>query len=98
VTGYNGNRGHIIYEGLTWKEAGHMSEDEEGPKEMGHVMRSSGEQMAGEKMVQKATRQEGGPTSIPHHSIPPPPIKGIMAGVVWNHLSVVDLGTSISTI
>jgi hypothetical protein len=72
--GYNGNRGHIIYEGLTWKEAGQMSEDEEGPKEMGHVTRSSGEQMAGEKMVQKATRQEGGPTSIPHHSGPPPPL------------------------
>jgi hypothetical protein len=74
VTGYNGNGGHIIYGGMTWKGAGQMSEDEEGPKEMGHVTRSSGEQMAGEKMVQKVTRQEGGPTSIPHHSGPPPPL------------------------
>jgi hypothetical protein len=50
-----------------------MSEDEEEPKEMGHVTRSSGEQMAGDKMVQKSIRQEGGPISIPHHSTPPPP-------------------------
>jgi hypothetical protein len=49
-----------------------MSEDEEGPKGMGPITRLSGEQMAGEKVVQKETRQEGGPTSIPHHSGPPP--------------------------
>jgi hypothetical protein len=55
VTGYNGNGGHIIYGGLTWKGARQMLEDKEGPKKTGHVTRSSGEQMAGEKMVQKAT-------------------------------------------
>jgi hypothetical protein len=98
VTGYNGNGGHIIYGMPMWKGGGQMSEDEEGPKEIGHVTWLSGEQMAGEKMVQKATRQEGGPTSISHHSRPHPFIKGRMAEGVKNRLSVVNLGASISTI
>jgi hypothetical protein len=56
VTGYNGNGGHIIYGRLTWKGAGQISEDEERPKRMGPITRSSGEQMVGEEMVEKVTR------------------------------------------
>jgi hypothetical protein len=41
--GYTGNGGHIIYGGMMWKGVRQMSEDEEEPKEMGHVTRSSGE-------------------------------------------------------
>jgi hypothetical protein len=55
VIGYNGNGGHIIYGRLTWKGAGEMLEDEEGPKGMGSITRSSGEQMAGEEVVEKVT-------------------------------------------
>jgi hypothetical protein len=51
VTGYNSKGGHIIYGMLTWKGAGQMSEDEEGPKETSHVTWLSGEKMAGEKAV-----------------------------------------------
>jgi hypothetical protein len=59
---------------------GQMSEDEEGLKGTSLVARSGGEQVAGGRTIQKVTRQEGGPTSIPHHSGPPPPlIKGRMA-------------------
>jgi hypothetical protein len=54
-----------------WKGAGQMLEDEEGPKGTGPITRSSGEHMAGEETVEKVTQQEGGPTSIPHHSRPP---------------------------
>jgi hypothetical protein len=50
---------------------GQMSEDEEGPNGTGPIARSGGEQMAGGRMVQKVTRQEGGPTLVPHHSEPP---------------------------
>jgi hypothetical protein len=32
-----------------------MSEDEEGPKRTGPIMRSSGENMAGEEAVEKVT-------------------------------------------
>jgi hypothetical protein len=53
--GYNGNGEHIIYGRLTWKGAGQMLEDEEGPKGMNPVTRSSGEQMAGEETIEKVT-------------------------------------------
>jgi hypothetical protein len=43
VTRYNGNGGHIIYGRLTWRAAGQMSEDVEGPKGTSPIMWSSGE-------------------------------------------------------
>jgi hypothetical protein len=55
VTGCNGNGGHIIYGRMTWKEVGQMLEDEEGPKGMSPITRSSGENMAREEVVEKST-------------------------------------------
>jgi hypothetical protein len=64
--GYNINGGHIIYGRLTWRGARHMLEDEEGPKGMGPVTRSSREQMAGEEAVEKGAPRQ-------YHTIPDPP-------------------------
>jgi hypothetical protein len=71
-----------------------MSEDKEGLKGTSLVARSGGEQVRW-RTIQKVTRQEWGPSSIPHHSGPPPLIKGRMAKGVRNRLSIVDLGTLI---
>ena len=49
------------------------------------------------KTTQKVTRQEWGPSSILHHSGPPPCIKDRKERGVWNHLSIVDLGALILT-
>jgi hypothetical protein len=50
------------------------------------------------RMIQKVTRQEWGPSSILHHSGPPPPrIKDRKARGVRNRMRVVDLDTLILT-